>query len=74
MDTIALAEKAPRRSPHATVQRTAFSIMEFCERNGISRTLAYAEIRNGRLKTRKVGRRQLITVQDEAAWHAALLA
>ena len=36
------------------------SITQFCKRYNISRTLAYEEIKTGRLKTRGVGRRCLI--------------
>jgi hypothetical protein len=46
----------------------AFGIKEFCRRNGIGRTTAYSEIKNGRLYPRKVGRRTLITLAEEQRW------
>jgi hypothetical protein len=56
----------------ATPARRSFSIDEFCERNGISRRLAYNEIGAGRLKIRKAGRRSIVTTEAEDAWLAAL--
>jgi excisionase family DNA binding protein len=52
--------------------RRSFSIDEFCERNGISRRLAYDEINAGRLRIKKAGRRSLITTEAEDAWLEAL--
>jgi len=48
--------------------RRAFSIKTFCERNEVGRTTAYAEINAGRLRASKVGRRTLITDENEAEW------
>lgn len=46
----------------------ARSIGEFCRWAGIGRSLAYKEISAGRLKTKKVGRRTLITTDAASAW------
>jgi len=51
-----------------TEKRIAFSIEEFCLLAGIGRSLAYKEIQSGRLPTRKVGRRTLITASCAHEW------
>jgi hypothetical protein len=50
----------------------AISIKEFCERNSIGVTTAYAEIAAGRLIARKCRSRTLIALEDERAWRASL--
>ena len=50
----------------------AFSPGEFAESHGISRTTVYKEIAAGRLKVSKVGRRTVITLEQAAAWRAAV--
>lgn len=52
--------------------KRAFSIAEFGYRYAIGRTTTYQEIKSGRLKVLKVGRRSLITETDAEAWLAAL--
>ena len=52
--------------------KRAFSIAEFCDRYGIRRTKTYHEIKAGRLRIVKVGRRSLVTETDAEAWLAAL--
>ena len=42
-------------------EKLAYSINSFCEASETSRTKVYDEIKAGRLKTVKVGRRRLIT-------------
>ena len=56
---------AARSPPHQNARRLAYSIDEFCEKAGIGRSFAYQEIRAGKLKARKAGRRTLI-LHDEA--------
>lgn len=51
-----------------THDRGAFSIPEFCQWAGIGRTLAFAEIKAGRLTVTKCGKRSLIRVADAQAW------
>ena len=53
------------------IQRNCFSLKEFCYRNGIGRTTAYKEIKEGRLRPKKVGKRTLIAVEEEARWFAS---
>ena len=40
----------------------------FADRNGISTAKAYIEIRAGRLKAKKMGKRTIILERDELAW------
>jgi excisionase family DNA binding protein len=46
----------------------AFSIEEFCQRFGIGRTSVYQEIKLGRLRARKIGRRTVILEDDAKDW------
>jgi hypothetical protein len=50
----------------------AISIKEFCRRNSIGVTTAYAEIAEGRLIARKCRSRTLINLADEKAWRVSL--
>ena len=52
--------------------KAAFTVNEFCVRFGICRSLFYAEVRAGRLKTRKAGRRTLVLTRDADSWAEAL--
>lgn len=58
--------------PHSLPLRAAISIREFTALTGLGRTSTYREIREGRLKVRKVGRRTLILQEDVQAWLTAL--
>jgi len=53
------------------VQR-AMSIGVFCETYGIGRTKTYEEIKSGRLRVRKVGRRTIVTADDAEEWLSTL--
>jgi hypothetical protein len=53
-------------------QSRACSPKEFRERNNISNTTLYKEIKSGRLVALKVGRRTIITAEAETNWLAAL--
>ena len=70
MDTrISEAERQRRaRQREASIQQRAMSIDEFCQRYGVGRTSAYEEIKQGRLRGLKVGRRTIITEDDAEAW------
>ncbi len=46
----------------------SYSINDFCQAVGIGRSKAYAEIRDGRLKSIKCGKRTLIRRKDAEAW------
>jgi hypothetical protein len=50
----------------------AYTIKQFCERNGIGLTKAYEEIHRGRLVARKVDTKTLIVDSDERAWIESL--
>ena len=48
--------------------RKAYSVREFCARNGICRQTFYDEIRRGRLHARKLGKKTIVTAENERAW------
>jgi excisionase family DNA binding protein len=50
----------------------ALAISEFCDRYGVCRETCYREIRAGRLRARKVGRRTVLLLPDVDAWAASL--
>jgi hypothetical protein len=58
--------------PQAPPNKRVFSIADFCQSYGIGRTRAYAEIKAGRLRIIKAGRRSLIPIESAEAWLAAL--
>jgi hypothetical protein len=60
------AERERRR-----LQR-AMSVAAFCERYGPGRTTAYKEIKAGRLRARKCGKRTIIGEDDAEDWLARL--
>ena len=49
-------------------RQRAFSIEEFCRRFGVGRTKVYEELKLGRLRARKIGRRTIITADDAEGW------
>ena len=49
-------------------RQRAMSIAEFCERYGPHRTKAYEELKSGRLRGRKIGKRTIITEDDADDW------
>lgn len=50
----------------------AVPIPEAARIGGVGRSTIYAEISRGHLKTRKVGRRTIVMVDDLKAWLASL--
>lgn len=46
----------------------ALPILGFCKWANIGRTAVYQEIKNGRLKVRKCGRRTLVPIEEAVAW------
>jgi hypothetical protein len=58
--------------PESELQRRAWqramSVRVFCESVGIGRTRFYQEVKSGRLKVRKIGRRTIVTVGDAEEW------
>ena len=55
-------------------KKAAFSIAEFCSVTSLGRSWVYEEIRRGRLKVLKAGRRTLITSEEMTAWMQRLAA
>jgi predicted DNA-binding transcriptional regulator AlpA len=52
--------------------RKAYSVREFCARNGICRQTFYDEIRRGHLHARKLGKKTIVTAESERAWLESL--
>lgn len=50
----------------------AYSIDTFCKVFDVGRTSVFAEIKAGRLRSRKVGRRTIILASEAEAWVNAL--
>jgi excisionase family DNA binding protein len=48
--------------------KRAFSIGEFCNRYGVGKTTAYAEIKAKRLQVVKAGKRTLVPADAAEAW------
>lgn len=57
-------EPRERRSDQPRAQ----SIDQFCRCYGIGRTMVYAQIKTGRLRARKLGRRTIIIRDDAEEW------
>jgi hypothetical protein len=53
-------------------RQRAMSLEHFCDCYGPGRTKAYEEIKSGRLRGRKVGRRTIITEDDAEDWLRSL--
>jgi excisionase family DNA binding protein len=58
--------------PIKPIDKEANSIDEFCELGNFGRSFVYSEIKAGKLKARKAGRRTLITRQDREKYFAQL--
>jgi len=54
------------------ISPAAYSVDTFCQVYGVRRNLAYDEMKSGRLKFRKAGRRTLIPKADADAWLESL--
>jgi hypothetical protein len=50
----------------------AYSLRQFCQSFGVSRSYVYLEIKANRLVVKKAGRRVLILQRDAEAWASAL--
>ena len=55
-----------------TNNREAFAVREFCARYGICRDTFYSEVRRGRLRAVKVGKRTLVLKAEADTWAAGL--
>jgi hypothetical protein len=51
-----------------TNDKRAYSRPEFCNTHGIGQTKFYEEVKEGRLKVRKVGRKTIILRDDAEDW------
>jgi excisionase family DNA binding protein len=60
------------REQQRRAQQRAMSLAEFCDRYGPSRTKTYEEIKCGRLRAVKCGKRTLITEDDAETWLRSL--
>ena len=49
-------------------EREAWSVAELASLHGTSPELIRAEIRKGKLKARKIGRRTIVTSEDRISW------
>jgi excisionase family DNA binding protein len=56
------------------MEKMAYRVEEFAEAHGLGRPTVYEEIRAGRLKVAKVGRRTVITTEAARDWRARLSA
>jgi hypothetical protein len=61
-----------RRRLPANALPLAYDVPGFAVAHNIGETSVWTEIRTGRLKTRKIGARTIITQEDAAAWRAQL--
>lgn len=52
--------------------KRASTVEEFAQRYGLCKQTIYNQARAGRLKIRKVGKRSVITAEDEKAWLESL--
>jgi excisionase family DNA binding protein len=48
--------------------KEAFAVKEFCARYGICRETFYGEIRRGRLRALKLGKKTIVLKSDAEAW------
>jgi excisionase family DNA binding protein len=53
------------------IQPIAVSVSEAARISGVGRSTLYAEMAEGQLKFKKIGRRRLITIDDLRAWLAS---
>lgn len=56
------------RERQRRARQRAMSIAEFCEQYGLGRTKTYEELKSGRLRARKIGKRTIITEDDAEDW------
>jgi hypothetical protein len=59
------------RKPSTENARRGYTVREFADSHRIGVTSVYQEIKAGRLKTRKVGRRTIIATEDAEEWFSA---
>jgi excisionase family DNA binding protein len=52
--------------------KEAFAVREFCDRYGICRDTFYSEVKRGRLRALKVGKKTLVLKSDAESWAKSL--
>ena len=60
----------PKQPPAENV--LGYTIAQAAKASGAGRSTLYVEMKEGRLKARKLGRRTIVLASDLAAWLAAL--
>jgi excisionase family DNA binding protein len=55
-----------------SMTREAFGVREFCTRYGICRQTFYDEVKRGRIKAVKLGKKTMILRSDAEAWAKSL--
>jgi excisionase family DNA binding protein len=68
--TSAPAKSSPQKS--ALPRKALFTMKEFCIAHNISRSTAYKEVNEGRLKLTRLGRKVLVAAQDARDWVEAI--
>ena len=68
----ALAPSEEGRTVSAGKGPAAFSIAGFCAAHAVGRTTVYQQIAAGALKSRKIGRRTIITAEEARRWLESL--
>jgi excisionase family DNA binding protein len=64
--------KVKRLTADDLSSREAFAVNEFCARYGICRETFYSEVRRGRLRALKLGKKTLVLRADADAWVATM--
>jgi hypothetical protein len=54
------------------ITKEAFAVREFCVRYGICRDTFYSEVKRGRLRALKLGKKTIVLRPDADAWAASL--
>jgi excisionase family DNA binding protein len=58
--------------PTMDTTKQAFAVREFCARYGICRQTFYDEVKRGRIKAKKLGKKTVILRSDAEKWAASL--
>lgn len=52
--------------------KEAYAVSEFCDRYGICRDTFYSEVKRGRLRALKLGKKTLVLKSDAESWAKSL--
>jgi hypothetical protein len=58
--------------PSSTTTKRALSVRDFFDRYSIGRTKFYEEVRAGRLRVVKLGKKTLVDIDEAERWFASL--